>query len=133
VYIHPPIEEDSLAFDDAPPIPNVAPLDEVVGLPVENNIELTGVLTKNFKLQKQLDDLVEQYYQWKVACVFTVDRTRQLTAEFKKIDNNYTEHNQERVFGLTSWALVDDLFNVDEMATINLGGGQTTIDWSKHN
>jgi len=45
-----PIEEDSLAFDDTPAIPNVTPLDEVVGLPVENNIELTSVLTKNSRL-----------------------------------------------------------------------------------
>jgi len=128
-----PIEEDSLAFDDATPFPNAPPLDEVVGLPVENNIELTGLATKNSRLQEQLDILVEQYYQWKVACILTVDKTRQLATEFKKIDNNYTDHNQERVFGLTSWAVVDDLFNMDEMATINLGNGQTTIDWSKNN
>jgi len=28
---------------------------------------------------------------------------------------------------------VDDLFNMDEMTTINLGNGQTTIDWSMNN
>ena len=81
------------------------------------------MLAKNSVLRKQLDALVEQYYQWKLACVFTVDQTRQLAAEFKKIDNNYTTHNQEGVFGLTSWALVDDLFNV----TVKVSNFKTQI------
>ncbi len=55
-----------------------------------------------------------------------------MTKEFQKISNN-VENNQERVFGLTSWAHVDDLFNMKTMATKTARGGHTVIDWSQHN
>jgi hypothetical protein len=118
-------QEDSLSFGELPT--NV-----VAAIPVDQSTQLTDALANNLRLKNQLHALMEQYYQWKMACIFSVDRTRQMVEEFKKIDNNYGANNQERVFGLTSWALVDDLFNMDEMTTINIGGGPTSIDWSKH-
>ena len=33
---------------------------------------------------------------------------------------------------MTPWALVDDLFKMDEMAMVKTAGGQTTIDWSRY-
>jgi len=52
-----------------------------------------------------------------------------MATKFKKVANNYFEHNQKRVFGLTSWAHVDDLFNMETIATKSIGSGQTVIDW----
>ena len=54
-----------------------------------------------------------------------------MAAEFEKIDYHYLNHNQERVFGLTSWALTDDMFN-DEMETVKLDTGAQVDDWTKH-
>jgi len=83
---------------------------------VQNNKERDNFCTKNVDLQSHLDALVAQYYQWKLACICIVDRNEQMATEFKKVANNYFEHNQERVFGLTSWANVEDLFP-DDMLT----------------
>jgi len=57
-----------------------------------------------------------------------MDRNWQMAMEFKKVANNHIKHNQERVFGLMSWAHVDDLFNMETIATNPIEGGQTTID-----
>lgn len=105
------MSQDSLAFD-------------VLGVPVPNNIELL-----NQRLILQLQQLAEQYYQWKLACIFTVDRARQMAEEMRKIDNNYTIHNHERLFGLTSWALVDRMF---AMPTTTTRAGDKVVDWSQH-
>jgi hypothetical protein len=44
----------------------------------------------------------EQYYHWKVAYIFTVDRNKQIAIEMDKINKEYREHNMIRDFGLTS-------------------------------
>lgn len=131
------IQEDSLSFDELRATANIATVDEDGSAARDKGKELTDVVAKNLALQKQLDAVVEQYYQWKLACVFTIDRARQLAVEFKKIDNNYTTHNQERVFGLTSWALVDDLFNETtsisdfktQLSSTVGGPGNPTLIW----
>jgi hypothetical protein len=45
---------------------------------------------------------VEQYYQWKLGYILSVNKNRQMALEFKKIDNEYLENNAKREFGLTS-------------------------------
>jgi hypothetical protein len=44
----------------------------------------------------------EQYYQWKVACILTVDRNWQIAIKIEKINKEYREHNMIRDFGLIS-------------------------------
>jgi hypothetical protein len=66
-------------------------------------IDKVGQLrASNLDLKSRLASLVEQYYQWKLACVLTVDKNHQMALEFKKINNEYLENNAKREFGLTS-------------------------------
>jgi len=71
--------------------------------------------------------VLEQYYQWKSACILSVNKYDQVAAELKKIDRTWKDDNQERVFSLTSWAIVDEMFP-DEMARKPNG----SIDWSQN-
>ena len=51
-----------------------------------------------------------------------------MATEFKKVDNEYLQHNLRRDFGLTSWANSDDLFPSDlPMQSTN----PSLIDWAK--
>jgi hypothetical protein len=97
--------QDSLSFP---------PIDEVGQLQASNS-----------DLQNRIAALGEQYYQWKLAYILTVDKNRQMASEYKKIDNEYLENNSRRDFGLTSWAHVDELFpwtpNETPMKEINKG------------
>jgi hypothetical protein len=45
--------------------------------------------------------LVEQYYQWKLAYILTVDKNCQMAMEFRKIDNEYLKNNTRRDSRLT--------------------------------
>ena len=56
----------------------------------------------NDALRLRVSALSETYYQWKVATIMSVDRGRQMAMEFKRIDNEYLQHNVQRDFGLTS-------------------------------
>jgi hypothetical protein len=42
---------------------------------------------------------VDQYYQWKLACIWIVDKNRQMASEYRKIDNEYLENNARRDLG----------------------------------
>jgi hypothetical protein len=70
-------------------------------------IQLRG---DNKLLREHLSELNEQYYQWKVACILTVDKNWQMAIEMDKINKEYKQHNMMRDFGLTSWAHTDDMF-----------------------
>jgi hypothetical protein len=75
------------------------------------SIDKVGQLqASNSKLKDRIGALVEQYYQWKLACILTVDKNRQMASEYKTIDNEYLENNAKRDFGLTLWAHKDELF-----------------------
>jgi len=124
---------DSLSFGELRTSIDVPLVEELEDVANHNNKELTDLRAKNVILKGCLHEVLEQYYQWKLACIFTVDRTWQMTKEFQKISNNYMENNQEKVFSLTSWPNVDDLFNMETMATKTTSGEHTIIDWSQHN
>jgi hypothetical protein len=64
--------------------------------------EVEELRASNLDFNSRLASLVEQYYQWKLACILMVDKVRQMALEFKKIDNEYLENNTKREFGLTS-------------------------------
>jgi len=80
-----PLSQDSLSF------PIFAATEEVIALKNANNA-----------LRLRISALVETYYQWKVAIIFSVNRSDQIAIEFKKIDNEYLHHNLRWDFGLTS-------------------------------
>jgi hypothetical protein len=61
-------------------------------------IQLRG---DNKLLREHLSELNEQYYQWKVACILTVDKNWQMAIEMDKINKEYKQHNMMRDFGLT--------------------------------
>jgi hypothetical protein len=75
----------------------------------------------NNVLKKHIFEMSEQYYHWKVACILTVDRNRQITIEMDKINKEYREHNMIRDFGLTSWAHTDELFPWTDIPTKKVG------------
>jgi hypothetical protein len=39
----------------------------------------------NSKLKDWIGALVEQYYQWKLACILAIDKNRQMAMEYKKL------------------------------------------------
>ena len=96
VDIDGPLSQDSLSFLTS------AKLEDVNALRYTNDA-----------LRLCVSALFETYYQWKVATIFTVDCGHQMTMEFKKVDNEYLQHNVRRDFGLISWAHSDDLFPSD--------------------
>ena len=108
--------QDSLSFPTTTNVPGVPPIDYA------NELKTTNEFLKNY-----LSEIIKQYYHWKIACIMSVDRARQMYNEFQKIDNDYIKLNQRRDFGLTSWASVDAMFP-DEMAT---KPGSNSIDWMK--
>jgi hypothetical protein len=95
-----------------PPPPTQQPLDieetqDSLLFPPVN--EVGQLQASNSDLKNRIAALVEQYYQWKLACILTVDKNRQMASEYKKIDNEYLENNTRRDFGLPSWAHTDEL------------------------
>jgi hypothetical protein len=40
-------------------------------------------------LRKPLSEMNDQYYQWKVACIFSVDQNWQMAIEMDKIKKEY--------------------------------------------
>jgi hypothetical protein len=53
-------------------------------------------------LKRHISEMTDQYYQWKVACILTIDQNRQMEIEMDKIKKGYRQHNMIRDFGLTS-------------------------------
>jgi hypothetical protein len=72
--------------------------------------EVGQLQASNSELKNRIATLGEQYYQWKLAYILTIDKNREMASEYKKIDNEYLENNSRRDFGLTSWAHTDKLF-----------------------
>ena len=93
------------------------------------NAEVSALKTENDELRLRLAKMSEQYYQWKVACIFSVVQKDQLAMEIQKIGHDYTLHNTRRDFGLTSWAHTDELYPTD-IPTMRKGSN-TRIDWAK--
>jgi hypothetical protein len=56
----------------------------------------------NKVLKRHISEMTDQYYQWKVACILTIDQNRQMEIEMDKIKKGYRQHNMIRDFGLTS-------------------------------
>jgi hypothetical protein len=91
--------------------------------------ELAQLRASNLDLKSCLASLVEQYYQWKLACILSVDKNRQMDLEFKKIDIEYLENNVKREFGLTSWAHTDELFPWPNIPMKKVNNALSIIDW----
>jgi hypothetical protein len=91
--------------------------------------ELAQLRASNLDLKSCLASLVEQYYQWKSACILSVDKNCQMALEFKKIDNEYLENNAKRQFGLTSWAHMDELFSGPNIPMKKVNNELSIIDW----
>jgi hypothetical protein len=83
-YVHAPSEPTSQIQDPSD-------LNEIMQLREDNNM-----------LKKHISEMSEQYYHWKVACILTMDRNRQIAIEMDKINKEYREHNMMKDFGLTS-------------------------------
>ena len=111
VDIDGPLSQDSLSF------PTTAQTEEVETLRRAND-ELRLLVSK----------FAKTHYEWKVATILNVDRSRQMAIEFKKIDEDYLTHNKRRNFGLTSWANAEDMFpsNMPMQET-----NSSLIDWAK--
>nr|PNR44039.1 hypothetical protein PHYPA_016422 [Physcomitrium patens] len=90
--------------------------------------EVNALRNANDALRLRVSALSETYYQWKVATILSVDRGRQMAMEFKKVDNEYLQHNVRRDFGLTSWANSDDLFPSELPMQAS---DPSKIDWAK--
>jgi hypothetical protein len=80
--------------------------------------------------RRHLSEMSDQYYQWKVACIFTVDKNRQMVMEMDKINKENRQHNMTREFGLTSWTHTDELFPWTDIPTKKVGNLHI-IDWAK--
>jgi hypothetical protein len=118
----PPPTQQPLRIEETQDSLSFPPLDEIRQLQASNS-----------ELKNRIAALVEQYYQWKIACIHTVDRGRQMALAYMKIDNEYMIHNTRREFGLTSWAHTDDLFpwDPDHIPMKKMNNGISVIDWEK--
>jgi hypothetical protein len=112
--------QDSLSF---PPLCN----------PLISYDGYNSLLKQNQQLQDRLSILSATYYHWKVACILSVDRARQVAAELEKIDHNFTTGAGRRSFGMTSWPSVDTLFDDLPMMDLNMKDDTSTevVDWRK--
>jgi hypothetical protein len=81
-------------------------------------------------LKKHIFEMSDQYYQWKVACILTMDRNRQMAIEMDKINKGYMHHNMIKDFGLTSCAHTNELFPWTEIPTKKVKN-LYIIDWAK--
>ena len=90
--------------------------------------ELQTLQSNHDKLDEEFKSLTGLHYQLKLACLWTVDQTRQLALEFDKIDQQYKKKNTQRDWGLTSWISPDDMFPWDDPPTTRTTGGHTILD-----
>lgn len=116
-FVQPYVDIDGALSEDSLSFPRNIQTDEVNELRKAND-----------ELRLRLSKMSESYYQWKVATILTVDRGCQIANEFKRIDNEYLEHNTRRDFGLTSWISSDEMFPSDLPVT---AGEPSLIDWAK--
>jgi hypothetical protein len=118
----PPPTQQPLNIEETQDSLSFLPIDEVGQLQASNSDE-----------KNQIAALVEQYYQWKLACILMVDKDCQMASEYKKIDNEYLENNARRDFGLTSWAHTEELFpwTPDETPMKKINKELNIIDWEK--
>ena len=56
--------------------------------------ELQTLQSIHDKLDKEFKSLIGLHYQLKLACLWTVDRNRQLALEFERIDQQYKKNTQ---------------------------------------
>ena len=75
--------------------------------------EVNALRMANDELRLHVLVLFKWYYQWKVVTILSVDRSSKMVKEFKKIDNEYSQHNVWRNFGLTSRAHFNILYLLD--------------------
>ena len=105
-------------------------IEEMVKLQEDNaklKQELQTLQSNHDKLNEEFKSLTRLHYQWKLACLWTVDRNRQLALDFEKIDQQYKK-NTQRGWGLTSWISPDDMFPWDNPLTIRTRSGHTILD-----
>ena len=108
-----------------------ADIEEMVKLQEDNaklKQELQTLQSNHDKLNEEFKSLTGLHYQWKLACLWTVDRNRQLALEFERIDQQYKK-NTQRDWRLTSWISSDDMFPWDDPPTTRTTRGHTIIDW----
>jgi hypothetical protein len=108
--------QDSLSF---PVVPSIIQLEKDHGLQEENKM-----------LRRKLAELTTTYYHWKVACILSVDRSQQVAKELEKVSRNFVANAPKRENGLTSWALLEDMFP-NNMCMVELPQKEV-IDWSKN-
>jgi hypothetical protein len=90
--------------------------------------EVGQLQASNSKLKDQIGALVERHYQWKLAYILTVDKNCQMAMEYRKIDSEFLENNTRRDFGLTSWALTNELFPWDNTPAKKINNELSIID-----
>jgi hypothetical protein len=124
--------QDSLSFPVFPMANDVhAPSEPTSQIQDPSDVnEIMQLREDNNVLKKHIFEMSEQYYHWKVACILTLDRNRQIAIEMDKINKEYREHNMIRDFGLTSWAHTDELFPWIDIPTKKVGNLHI-IDWAK--
>ena len=139
--------QDSLSFPSIAlglPITEVAALtanvqasthvEEMVKLQEENaklKQELQTLQSNHDKLDDEFKSLTGLHYQLKFACLWTVDRNRQLALEFDRIDQQYKNKNTQRDWGLMSWISPDNMFPWDDPPTTRTTSGITILDWKE--
>ncbi len=101
--------------------------------PFVSSEKYNSLLKEKQQLQARLEQLSATYYHWKVACILSVDRARQVAAELEKIDKNFTSGAGRRTFGMTSWPSVDTLFDNLPVMDIKMQDDTSTevVDWSE--
>ena len=119
-----------------PPPPTQQPLDieetqdSLSFPPIDEDGQLQ---VSNSDLKNQIATLEEQYYQWKLACILTIDKNRQMASKYKKNNKEYLENNARRDFGLTSWTYTEELFpwTLNEIPIKEINKELSIIDWKK--
>ena len=101
----------------------------IVPTPVESMNKL-GLQEENNMLRARLAQLAATYYHWKVACILSVDRSQQVAKELEKVSKNFVANAPKRENGLTSWALLDDMFPSDMPMLENTE--KSLIDWAQN-
>ena len=91
-----------------------ADIEEMVKLQEDNaklKQELQTLQSNHNKLNEEFKALTGLHYQWKLACLWSVDRNRQLALEFERIEEQYMKKNTQCDWRLTSWISLDDMFH----------------------
>jgi hypothetical protein len=94
------------------------------------SVKKLSLVEENRMLRTKLSLLAATYYHWKVACILSVDRSQQVAAELDKVSKNFVANKPKRENGLTSWALMDDMFPTN-MPMLEVGGNEV-IDWARN-